>query len=420
MLKSMREIFLAAAVLAFAVAADCRAEGSGGTNAAEHVDAPYVILVSIDGFRHDFQARFDTPALDRISASGVRANALRPVYPTLTFPNHYSIATGLYPANHGIVDNTFYDRDRKRRFALDDRNSVQDGSWYGGNPLWVVAEKNGMVSAAYYFVGTEADIQGIRPTYWKPFNASVAGSERVAQVLDWLALPESERPHLVTLYFEDIDVTTHRDGVSSPTVADAVMRVDARVAELLAGIDALGLFDDTFVFVVSDHGLADYRRAPPFVLEDVIDLSGIRTVEHGSSVSLYFDAPDRARALSISTAINDRWRRGQAIIPGEAPLAWHVDAGSRFADVIVQADARASVVSSRGRSRSAADHGWPPAFQDMHGIFLAMGPRLPAGRRIPAFDNVDIYPMILEVLGLPADGPIDGDPATLLPLLDAE
>ena len=146
-------------------AAFAQSAGSGGTNASRHREAPYVILVSLDGFRHDYRDRHETPAVDCIATSGVAADGLIPVYPTLTFPNHYSIATGLYPARHGLIDNTFYDESRQRRYTLGDREAVGDGSWYGGDPLWVVAERNDMVSAAYYFVGTEAAVQGIRPSH---------------------------------------------------------------------------------------------------------------------------------------------------------------------------------------------------------------------------------------------------------------
>ena len=165
------------------IAATAWSQGSGGVNSPAQQGKPYVILISIDGFRYDLQRLFDTPGMDRISANGVKADAMVPVYPTLTFPNHYSIATGLYPANHGIVDNEFYSRDRQRFYSLRDRRAVQDGSWYGGTPLWVAAEQQGMVSAAYFFVGTEADVQGIRPTYWYPFNGTVPGEDRVTQVL---------------------------------------------------------------------------------------------------------------------------------------------------------------------------------------------------------------------------------------------
>ena len=200
--------------------------GSGGINAPAQRDKPYLILISIDGFRWDYQALYKTPALDRLAAGGVRAESLQPVFPTLTFPNHYSIATGLYPANHGIVANDFPDPDSGDWYQYKTARIVQQGRWYGGEPIWVAAEKSGMVAAAFFFVGTEADIGGIKPTYWNRFDANISGSRRVAQVLKWLAMPIETRPHLITLYFEHVDNDSHQYGVGSKESIAEIKRVD--------------------------------------------------------------------------------------------------------------------------------------------------------------------------------------------------
>lgn len=398
------------------------AQGSGGTNAAEQVDKPYLILISIDGFRWDYRARYDTPALDRIAANGVTADALVPIFPTLTFPNHYSIATGLYPVNHGLVGNRFPSGDRQRFFSLSDRTSVEDGFWYGGEPVWVAAEKAGMVSAAYFFVGTEAAIDGVRPTYWNRYNSAIPGARRVDQALAWLSMPADRRPHFLTLYFEDVDETSHQYGVDSAMNTAAVKRVDEYLTRLFEGIDKLPIADQVYTLVVSDHGQSSYRRdVTPFVLEDVVDLDGIRAVDHGSVSFLYFDEPDSVRAEAICDAINDRWTHGQAVTADGATAAWNLHGGSRVADVIAQADPRASVVSSQQRMQMLpkGDHGWAPEFKDMHGVFLASGPRLPKGEKIQPISAVDVYPLMLEILGLPPSASIDGDPNRLVPLLSA-
>lgn len=405
-------------ILLFSLPAVAAAGNSGGINATEHRDKPHVILVSIDGFRWDFQALYDTPNLDRIAAAGVRAQSLVPAFPTLTFPNHYSIATGRYPAAHGLVDNSFFSRDRSRFYSLRDRRAVQDGSWYGAEPIWVAAEKNGMVSAAYFFVGTEADVQGVRPTYWKPFNGNVDGEERVDQVLDWLALPDEQRPHLITLYFEDVDEASHEYGISSPAMINAVALVDGLIGRLLDGLAELPVGEEVYVLVASDHGQSHFRsNQPSFVLDEFLDLTGIRTVDHGAFVALYFDKPDRDRALAICDIINQRWRHGQAVVPGEAPGSWRVESGSAFADVLVVADPKSKVTTTAGRRFKVSSHGWSPDFRDMHGFFLASGPGLPKGRRIDSISVVDVYPLLLEILELPQAGPIDGDPDKLVPLL---
>lgn len=395
--------------------------GSGGINAPEQRDAPYLVLVSIDGFRWDYQDLYKTPGLDRLAARGVRAERMIPVFPTLTFPNHYSIATGLYPANHGLIGNTFPHRERTDWYSISDRESVETGSWYGGEPVWVAAEKAGMVTAAYFFVGTEAAIQGVPVTHWKSYDESVPGPEKVEQVLEWLSMPEETRPHFVTLYFADVDTAAHDyDPESEETVA-AIERVDGWFDDLLNGISALPHRDEVYLVLVSDHGqLATDPNREMLIMDEVFDIEGLSIVQHGSVAFIYVphDQPDRP--VEIRDVINVEWKHGRALLREEAPQAWHVTEASGFADVIVQADPGYLVFSSADRVkwRSAGDHGWAPEAEGMHGIFLASGPRLPKGERVGPVRAVDIYPLMLEILGLPITTAIDGDPQTLVPLLD--
>ena len=397
------------------------AAGSGGVNAPAQRDKPYLILVSLDGFRWDYQDLFDTPALDRIAADGVRAKRLIPVFPTLTFPNHYSIATGLYPANHRLIGNTFPNRDLTEWYSLRMRDAVQDGGWYSGEPVWVAAEKAGMVTAAFFFVGTEADIQGIPMTYWNAFNASVPGLERVQQVIDWLSMPEEQRPHFITLYFEDVDTATHNHGPGSQQSVASIDRVNEYLTALLDGVAELPVADDVYYVVVSDHGQITKRLDKQIlVLEGLVDLEGLSVVDHGAAAFIYMPEPDAGRAVAIRDAINDAWPYGEAILRREAPAAWRVTEEAGFADIIVQAEPGYLVYSTADRvqRRSRGDHGWAPEAEDMHAIFLASGPRLPAGRTIGPVRAVDVYPLMMEILGLPVTTPIDGDPARLVPLLE--
>jgi hypothetical protein len=405
---------------AFSIPAIAAGNGSGGVNAPEQRDKPYLILISIDGFRWDYQDLYETPALDRIAANGIRAGALVPVFPTLTFPNHYSIATGLYPSNHGLVGNRFPSKDRERSYSLSDRETVQDGSWYGGEPIWVVAEKSGMVSAAYFFVGTEADVGGVPMTYWNAFDESVSGKERVDQVLEWLAMPDDKRPHLITLYFEHVDTATHRAGPGSRRSVRSIEQVDEYMVRLLGGIDRLPIAGRVYVVVVSDHGqTAIKHEVAPFIINSVIDTDHITAIDHGSATFLYLPKPDRRRAERIRTAINDAWVHGRAMLRHETPPGWQVFEDSGFADIIVQANPGYLVYSSVRRSRrtSIGDHGWAPEHDEIHGIFLAAGPRLPGGKRVGKISAVDIYPLMLEILELPLTTPIDGDPDKLTRLL---
>lgn len=393
--------------------------GSGGVNAPDQRNKPYLILVSIDGFRWDYPDLGITPTLDRIAANGIRAQEVVPVFPTLTFPNHYSIATGLYPANHGLIGNRFPSKDRTKFYSLYDRDSVQDGSWYRGQPAWVAAEKSSMVTAAYFFVGTEAAIDDVPMTYWNTYERKISGFQRVEQVLDWLQLEASQRPHLITLYFEDVDVATHKFGPGSPQSVASIALVDSYLNRLVSGISALPIANEVYLVIVSDHGQSGINQdSPPFFIDSVANLDGLTLVDHGSVAFIYFPKPDQGLAGEIRDAINESWTHGRAMLREEVPANWNVTEGAGFADVIVQADPGFTVYSSAAKAGhpSIGNHGWAPEFRDMHGIFMASGPRLPKGVQIPPIEVIDVYPLLMEILEVPITTEIDGDP-NLLPAL---
>ncbi len=407
------------AILLFAGSA-VFAAGSGGTNAPPQRDKPYLILISIDGFRWDYLDLYNTPTLDKIAASGVRAERMIPVFPTLTFPNHYSIATGLYPANHGLIGNLFPGKDRDKFYSLRDRESVQDGSWYGGEPVWVAAERSGMVSAAYFFVGTEAPVNGIPMTYWHAFDDAVRGIDRVDKVIEWFSMPDDSRPHMITLYFEDVDGASHQYGPGSPQSIEAIKRVDDYLARLLAGIENLPAAEDLYLVIVSDHGqMIRNTEAEPFIFGDVANLKDLTVINHGAAAFIYFPEPDRERAVSIRDAINAAWNHGSAMLREDLPESWMALDDAGIAEVIVQADPGylAFSTSRAANGTSLGDHGWAREVEEMHGIFVAAGPRLPMGERIPAIEAVDVYPLMMEILGLPITTPIDGNPDKLTRLL---
>ncbi len=385
----------------------------------ERRDAPYLVLISIDGFRHDYLDRFPTPALQRVAATGVRAKSLRPVWPTLTFPNHYSIATGLYPAAHGIIANDFMNAARDAWYRYKQRDTVQDGSWYGGEPIWVTAERAGIGSAAFYFVGTEAPVNGIAPADWRAFDASVPGEARVAQALAWLQQPEDVRPHVITLYFEHVDDASHRYGPASAQCVAAIETVDRWIGQLLDGIAALPIAGATSVVIVSDHGQSQYRReVEPLVLSDLMPLDGIDIVESGPVSLLYIKNGDRDIARIVRDIVNQHWQHGTAYLREDAPADWQVANSPRMADVLLQAEPGYAVISHRDKMGkvSVGDHGWAPDFPDMHGIFLASGPGLPRGERFGTIGVVDIYPLLLRQLGLPDARPAK-TPSRLLDFL---
>ena len=374
-----------------------------GRNTAEVLNRPYLLLISIDGFGWNYRDLYDTPALDRIAAAGIQAKSLRPAFPTLTFPNHFSIATGLYPAQHGIVANHFPNASRDAWYHIWDRAAVEDGSWYAGEPIWVTAERHGMVSAAFYFVGTEAPVSGIRPSHWHAYDETVSASERVDQVLDWLRLPEEQRPHVITLYFENVDDAGHEFGPGSPELERAVTLIDNEIGRLQRGVEALGLGERIAYFVVSDHGQAGYAPLDTvLVLEDHIDLDGLTVQESGSYAWIYQDAPDRDAAVRIRDSINRSWPHGVALLREDTPQAWRVSDSARYPEIFVVPDLHYAVVETRDDLRHIhrGDHGWAPENIAMHGFFVASAPGMSTGRTLGTVEVVDLYSLMLRILGI--------------------
>ncbi len=377
-------------------------QGSGGVNAPRHHDKPVVILVSVDGYRWDYPERFPTPAIDRLVAEGMRAERLLPVWPTLTFPNHYSLVTGLSPARHGLVGNEFPDSENDRWYRLSDRASVGDGSFYGGEPLWNSVEQAGMVAASYFWVGSEADIGGMRPTHWTPYDKSMPAEARVNQVLAWLDEPAETRPHFITLYFEQLDDQSHWSGVGSEGFREALETIDRALERLLDGIDILPEERAVYLVLVSDHGQMPYRDEAPFVLEDQIYLEGLTLVDKGPAVYAWQDEPDPAAAARLAAAVNSTWTRGRAYTRDSAPDSWGLSRNERFPHLVFQADPGHAVVSVHDRldTVTAGDHGWAPEVPEMHGVFMVRGPGIEPGSGREAVHNTEVHDLVLGLLGL--------------------
>ncbi len=372
------------------------------------VERSYVVMVSLDGMHPGFIERVHSPALDRLASTGVRAEALIPVYPTKTFPNHYSLATGMYPARHGLVDNAFYDPAFDAVYRIGDREAVEDGRWYGGEPIWVAAERQGVTTASYFWVGTEAPIQGVQPTYFKYYDGSIPNEARVDTVLHWLSLPDAERPGLVLLYFSDVDATAHARGPRTPAVDSVVMEVDRVLGTLLDGLDALPIRAQTHVIVVSDHGMADVPPGNMIYLDDLVDLEGVRAVNNTTQVMLHFDG-DEDRLWEVFEALKERLENAAVYLRDETPAHWRYRHNPRIGDVLVVAEPGWVVRTGQARPMTALGmHGWDPRTPEMWGIFIASGPRLRQGVTVEAFANVHVHPLVAHLLGVDPAADIDG------------
>ena len=388
---------------------------TGGINRAEHLDKPYVMLVSLDGFRADYLDRFRLPNIQRVMKRGVRARWMNPVFPSFTFPNHYSLVTGLHPEHHGIVANSFFDPVRNAKYSMDEA-AAKDGTWYRGEPIWVTAERQGMVAACFFWPGSEAAINGVRPTFVTPYDKDIPNDARVRRVLEWLQLPPERRPHVITLYFSELDTASHRNRVASQAVARAAQSLDRSVGLLLDGIDALPIRDRVNLLLTSDHGMVDTGRTRTIILESLVNLSGVEHTFDGPITSLHLASGEHQRAVALRDSLNARLVRGRAYLRGELPERFHYRADPRAGDVIVVMD-QSWTLRRRGlkplRPGNWGMHGWDNALPSMRAIFVAMGPGLQKGVVVDPVDNVDVYPFMTELLGLrPAEG-LDGKPGRI-------
>ena len=384
--------------------------------AALAATTPKLLLVSIDGLRADMLDRGITPNLSRIAHDGVRARWMTPSYPSLTFPNHYTLVTGLRPNHHGIIHNSMQE-EALGRFQVNLPEAVTDSRWWGGEPIWVGAEKAGLRSATWSWPGSEAAIQGVRPSQWRVYSPDVPLADRVDDVLRWVGDDGPDAPRLVTLYMEQVDKAGHHYGPDSPEYAAAIVQVDTAIGRLLDGLAARGLDDGTNLIVVSDHGMAQVPDGQTIAVEDMVDPAIASNVSTGQSIG-FAPLPGKqpaAEAILLGAHANyDCWTR-QTL-----PARWEYGSHPRIPPIICQMhEGWNALTRERLAERKPGDrgsHGYDNALPSMRAIFIARGPSFKQGATLPGFDNVDLYPLMTRLLGIPA-APNDGNPETLVPAL---
>ena len=374
---------------------------AGRHNDKSQYNKPYVILISADGFRSDFAELYDATFFKTITKKGVRANFMTPAFPSLTFPNHYSIVTGLYPAHHGLVDNTYYDKASGLEYRMGNKQMVGDGKWYGGMPLWVLAEKQKMLSASFYWVASEADIQNTRPTYYYVYNEKIEIGSRIKAVKDWLSLPEDQRPHMITFYFPQVDHEAHTYGPNDPHVAAAVQFVDSSVNALQASLASLNL-PINYIFV-SDHGMTKVDNEKTMSMPAAIDTAAFKVPWGDALIHLY--AKDASKIQSTYEALKKDTSISVYKLD-ETPDYWHSkssdDKYNRLGDMIVVPHLP-KVFNFSTRKTTPGKHGFDNQTIDMRATFMAWGPAFRSGLQISDFENVNIYPLVAKILGLKID-----------------
>lgn len=370
--------------------------GSGGRNSPAQQAAPYVVLVSFDGFRYDYLDRGITPHLGALAARGARADGLVPIFPSKTFPNHYAIATGLHADRHGIATNNFWDDELAAFYRGGVRRWAQDARFYGGEPIWVTAEKQGMVTGSLFWIGGEAPVGGVLPSLYWPFDIAVTEAERLDALRAWLARPAETRPHLVALYFSLVDDAGHWHGPDSPEANAAIARADSIVGVLVRELAAQPFGAEVSLVIVSDHGMTLAREW--LWLEDYLEVDEL-TAYAGPVAHLWFRGDSVRMERAYATLRAKLPAQARVFRRHELPREWRYDS-ARGGDLLVVPEEGWQVGVRRGSAAPApAAHGYPPV-RSMHGIFVAAGPRIRPGVRVPAFGNVHVYPLLAELLQL--------------------
>ncbi|WP_374465614.1 ectonucleotide pyrophosphatase/phosphodiesterase [Chryseobacterium sp.] len=383
----------------------------GRQNSTEAQSKPYVIMISTDGFRYDYARKYNAENLLKLANGGVKAEAMIPSYPSITFPNHWSLITGLYPSHHGLIDNFFYDYKRKEGYAMSSKKNAEDGSWYGGTPLWGLAEKQGMVSASLMWVGSASDAGGMRPTYYYPYHEKFTPSEKVEKVVNWLKLPEDKRPHFISLYFPEVDGSGHHYGPDAKETENAVHLIDQAVGDLVQKVNGLGLKDVNFVFV-SDHGMIKVDGGAPLEIPAVLfDKNRFDFYNSQTLLRVYVKNPDEVKKVYKELKAN-KTDDYEVYLDKKLPRYLHFaardDQYNRIGQILLVPKAP-KIFLEKGKKTSVGKHGYnPKTVPEMKATFFAWGPEFKNNLTIGEFANINVYPLVAEILELKIDQPIDG------------
>ncbi|MGW8123474.1 alkaline phosphatase family protein [Roseivirga echinicomitans] len=381
-------------------------------------ETPYVIMVSFDGFRHDYVEKYNAVNFQKFMELGASAEAMIPSFPSKTFPNHYSLVTGLYPGNHGLVDNNFYDRDLDLRYSMGNRSVVENPAFYGGLPLWQLVQQNGMKSASYFWVGSESPVAGSFPNYYEIYDGKVSNEARISAVMDWLKLPEAERPNYISLYFSLVDDQGHGAGPNGAKAS--VLEADRLLGVLMEALEQIDL--PVNVIVTSDHGMNEVASTE----ENLIDIEEVLTgldaadflfVNSGALAHLYIEKPEKIE--EIYDFLKARENNFTVYKKEDLKANWHYQ-HDRVGEILLVTEPDHYITSRSNKARLIAnggvrgEHGFDPyVTEDMATIFYAQGPNIKPGSKIPKFENVDIYPFVAHILGISELPEIDGKLETL-------
>ncbi len=382
--------------------------------------SPTLLLVSVDGLRPTDITPQKMPALHGLGEAGVRAEGMRPSYPSLTFPNHYAIVTGLRPDRHGIVHNAMSDA-ALGKFRTSDDVAVGTSGWWDGTPVWVSVQRAGLRAAAMFWPGTEAAVQSVRPWQWRPYREGTRAASSVAQVMQWLREPPRERPRFITMYLDQVDEASHAHGPDSREADAARREVDDAISTLLRELRRNGRLPSTNLVLVSDHGFDTVPAGNAIRTTDMVPAEIAEAISDGQVIGF---APLPGKSAAAERALLGRHAQYECWRKAELPARWHYGRHPRVPPIVCQMapgwdalwppkyDWRQQYEAGLTRG----SHGYDPDLPQMRASFIASGPAFREHVQLPVFDNVDVYPLLMRLLQLPAE-PNDGDIAPLLPAL---
>ena len=357
---------------------------------------PYLIMLSLDGFRWDYTDEANTPVLDSLKKAGVFAE-MKPSFPTKTFPNHYSMATGLYPDHHGIVLNNFYAKDLNKHYSISERASVSDPTFYGGEPIWNTATKQHMKAATLFWVGSEAPIENMRPEKWFQYNHTLPFTSRIDSIVTWLSYPDATRPHLILWYYPEPDGSGHHFGPEGEKTIAMVEQLDRWLGKYFTAMRKLPVFPKLNFIITSDHGMGSILNEKQIILDNWVDTAMLSQID-GSNPVYNFKVKK-----GLINKVYVRLKKAshlQVWKHDSLPQRLHYGHNIRTQDITVAAAPGWSIYWSWKIGHGKGTHGYDNDWSDMHAIFYAAGPAFKQNYSQPVFENVDIYPLIAHILQL--------------------
>ncbi|MFY0696756.1 MAG: alkaline phosphatase family protein [Balneola sp.] len=372
-------------------------------------EQPQLLLISFDGFRADYLSKTETPNFDRLIKNGATAEGLIPIFPTKTFPNHYAIATGLYPENNGLIGNNMYDPEMDARYSMGNRDAVENPDWYLGEPIWNTVEKAGKKAGTMFWIGSEAPIQNMRPSHWKSYDGSIPNEARIDTVVNWMTR-EQDPVDFGTLYFSFVDSQGHRYGPDSEEVIEAIQQADELVGYLMEKLESN---ESINLMIVSDHGMIEVSPSRKVILDEYIDVNKIEIISYSPALMFNVEGEDEKELFESLKKNEENFK---VYLKENIPARYHLKNNSRVPKILMVAEEGYTIntkqfFESRGSDYpSGGAHGFDNANPKMDAIFVAYGPAFKKEVKLGRFENIHLYEVMAKILNIepaPNDGDID-------------